>query len=73
MNSAAVLAIYKNEMMRWWRTVFQSVIAPVITTALYFIVFGSAIGGRIREIDGVSYVDGGVHSPTNPVLTTSRC
>jgi ABC-2 type transport system permease protein len=55
MNAQAVLAIYRNEMMRWWRTVFQSVVAPVITTALYFIVFGSAIGGRIREIDGVSY------------------
>ena len=55
MNTFAVLAIYKNEMARWWRTVFQSVVAPVITTALYFIVFGSAIGGRIHEIDGVSY------------------
>jgi len=55
MNTYAVLAIYKNEMARWWRTVFQSVVAPVITTALYFIVFGSAIGGRIHEIDGISY------------------
>jgi ABC-2 type transport system permease protein len=55
MNPQAVLAIYKNEMMRWWRTVFQSVVAPVITTALYFIVFGSAIGGRINQIEGVSY------------------
>jgi ABC-2 type transport system permease protein len=55
MNTFAVLAIYKNEMARWWRTVFQSVVAPVITTALYFIVFGSAIGGRINQIDGISY------------------
>jgi len=55
MNAYAVLAIYKNEMARWWRTVFQSVVAPVITTALYFVVFGSAIGGRIHEIEGVSY------------------
>ena len=55
MNAQAVLAIYRNEMMRWWRTVFQSVVAPVITTALYFIVFGSAIGGRINQVDGVSY------------------
>jgi ABC-2 type transport system permease protein len=55
MNTQAVIAIYRNEMMRWWRTVFQSVVAPVITTALYFIVFGSAIGGRINQIEGVSY------------------
>jgi ABC-2 type transport system permease protein len=55
MNPYAVLAIYKNEMARWWRTVFQSVVAPVITTALYFVVFGSAIGGRINEIEGVKY------------------
>jgi ABC-2 type transport system permease protein len=55
MNAQAVIAIYRNEMMRWWRTVFQSVVAPVITTALYFVVFGSAIGGRINEIEGVKY------------------
>jgi ABC-2 type transport system permease protein len=55
MNAPAVFAIYSNEMLRWWRTVFQSVVAPVITTALYFIVFGSAIGGRISVIEGVSY------------------
>jgi ABC-2 type transport system permease protein len=55
MNLRAVATIYRNEMARWWRTVIQSVVAPVVTTALYFVVFGSAIGGRITEIDGVSY------------------
>jgi ABC-2 type transport system permease protein len=42
-------------MARWWRTVGQSIAAPVISTTLYFVVFGSAIGSRIREIDGISY------------------
>ena len=48
-------AIYGFEMARTWRTLFQSVVAPVISTALYFVVFGSAIGSRMTEIDGVSY------------------
>ncbi|MDQ6620567.1 MAG: ABC transporter permease [Pseudomonadota bacterium] len=55
MNSHAVLAIYRFEMARWRRTLMQSVISPVLSTSLYFVVFGSAIGGRISEIDGVSY------------------
>jgi ABC-2 type transport system permease protein len=55
MNFRAVQAIYKFEMARAWRTVAQSIIAPVISTSLYFVVFGAAIGGRISQIDGVSY------------------
>ena len=55
MNWPAVTAIYKYEMARTIRTMFQSVVSPVISTSLYFIVFGSAIGSRIAEIDGVSY------------------
>jgi ABC-2 type transport system permease protein len=55
MNTLAVRTIYFFEMARWRRTILQSVIAPVITTSLYFVVFGSAIGSRITEIDGVSY------------------
>ena len=55
MNWPAVTAIYKYEMSRTLRTVFQSVVSPVISTSLYFIVFGSAIGSRIAEIDGISY------------------
>lgn len=55
MNVTGVLAIYRFEMSRMWRTLLQSVAAPVITTALYFIVFGSAIGSRIPSIDGVGY------------------
>jgi len=54
-NVHAVKAIYFYEMARWRRTMFQSVVAPIITTSLYFIVFGAAIGQRIQEIDGVSY------------------
>jgi ABC-2 type transport system permease protein len=55
MNFRAVRAIYLFEMARAWRTLMQSIIAPVISTSLYFVVFGSAIGGRISEIDGISY------------------
>jgi ABC-2 type transport system permease protein len=55
MNFYAVKAIYRFEMARAWRTVAQSIVSPVISTSLYFIVFGAAIGARIREIDGVSY------------------
>ena len=55
MNIFAVNAIYKFEMARMKRTLLQSVIAPVLTTSLYFIVFGAAIGSRIEEVDGVSY------------------
>jgi ABC-2 type transport system permease protein len=55
MNWRAIVAIFTYEMKRFFRTLFQSLISPVISTVLYFIVFGSAIGGRITEIDGVSY------------------
>lgn len=55
MNHYAVRAIYKFEMARFFQTVIQSLLAPVISTALYFIVFGSAIGSRMKDIDGVSY------------------
>ncbi|ERJ18439.1 ABC transporter permease [Salinisphaera shabanensis T35B1] len=55
MNIHAIAAIYKFEMARTWRTLFQSVVSPVISTSLYFVVFGSAIGSRITEIQGVSY------------------
>ena len=55
MNIYGVLAIYRFEMARTKRTILQSVVSPVISTSLYFIVFGSAIGSQITEIDGVSY------------------
>jgi len=55
MNVQAVKAIYLFEMARTRRTLFQSIVSPVIATSLYFIVFGSAIGSRITEVDGVSY------------------
>jgi ABC-2 type transport system permease protein len=54
-NFHAVKAIYFFEMARWRRTMFQSVVAPIITTSLYFIVFGAAIGTRIEHIDGIAY------------------
>jgi ABC-2 type transport system permease protein len=55
MNFRAVRAIYGFEMVRLMDTIIQSVLAPVISTSLYFIVFGSAIGSRMNDIDGVSY------------------
>lgn len=55
MNMHAVRAIFRFEMARTWRTVMQSVISPVISTSLYFVVFGAAIGSRIPEVEGVSY------------------
>ena len=54
-NHYAVLAIYRFEMERARRTLWQSLVTPVITTSLYFIVFGAAIGSRISEVGGVSY------------------
>lgn len=54
-NMQAIKVIYKSEMMRAWNTLFQSLASPVISTALYFVVFGSAIGSRIETIEGVSY------------------
>ena len=55
MNIQAVKAIFRFEMARTWRTLFQSIVSPVISTSLYFVVFGSAIGSRIPEIDGIGY------------------
>ena len=54
-NGYGVWAIYRFEMARALRTVWQSLVTPVITTALYFVVFGSAMGSQMREIDGVAY------------------
>jgi ABC-2 type transport system permease protein len=54
-NGYGVWAIYRFEMARALRTIWQSIVTPVITTALYFVVFGSAIGSRMTEIDGVPY------------------
>ena len=55
MNHRAILAIYTHEMARTIRTWMQSVLAPVISTSLYFIVFGAAIGSRIQQVEGVSF------------------
>ncbi len=55
MNIHAIKAIYFFEMARAWRTLMQSIASPVLSTSLYFIVFGAAIGSRITEIDGISY------------------
>lgn len=55
MNLHAIRAIYIFEMARTWRTLMQSIASPVISTSLYFVVFGSAIGSRMIEIDGISY------------------
>jgi len=55
MNFNAIRAIYRTEMARMSRTVVQSIVAPVLSTSLYFVIFGAAIGSRITEIDGVSY------------------
>ena len=55
MNFYAVKAIYKFEMNRTWRTIAQSIVSPVVSTSLYFVVFGSAIGSRMSDIGGVSY------------------
>jgi ABC-2 type transport system permease protein len=55
MNVHAIRAIYSFELARTWRTLMQSIASPVISTSLYFIVFGAAIGSRMTAIDGVSY------------------
>jgi len=55
MNTEAVRAIYGFEMSRWGRTLMQSIVSPVLSTCLYFIVFGSAIGSRISQVEGVDY------------------
>lgn len=55
MNVYAVSAIYQFEMARWFRTLFGSIATPVISTSLYFVVFGAAIGSRITAVEGLSY------------------
>src|ERR1700728_1108631 len=55
MNFRAVGAIYRFEMARTWRTLLQSIVSPVVSTSLYFVVFGAAIGSRITSVEGVSY------------------
>jgi ABC-2 type transport system permease protein len=55
MNLRAIWAIYRQEMARTGRTLLQSIVSPVISTALYFVVFGAAIGSRMQEIDGIAY------------------
>ena len=55
MNLHAIRAIYRFEMARAWRTLMQSIISPVVSTALYFVVFGAAIGARIPQVEGVTY------------------
>jgi ABC-2 type transport system permease protein len=55
MNTTAVRVIYKYEMLRAWETLLQTIASPVISTALYFVVFGSAIGSRIEQVEGVPY------------------
>src|SRR5215217_9165904 len=55
MNVQAMRSIYAFEMARWGRTLMQSVISPVLSTSLYFVVFGAAIGSRIPQVEGISY------------------
>src|SRR5918993_4355671 len=55
MNVHGIKAIYRFEMARWGRTLWQSLVAPVITTSLYFLVFGSAIGSRMSDMAGIDY------------------
>jgi len=55
MNLRAIQAIYRFEMARTGRTIWQSIVSPVLSTSLYFVVFGAAIGGRITQIEGVTY------------------
>lgn len=55
MNFPAIWVIYRNEMVRFFRTLLQSLVSPVISTSLYFVVFGAAIGSRIDQVEGVPY------------------
>jgi ABC-2 type transport system permease protein len=55
MNTYGVSAIYRFEMARWFRTLAQSIVSPILSTSLYFVVFGAAIGSRMGEINNVSY------------------
>ena len=54
-NTGAIKAIYQHEMARFFRTIWQSIASPVLSTVLYFVVFGAAIGGRIQSVEGVEY------------------
>ena len=64
MNLHAIKAIYVFEMSRTFRTILQSLVSPVLSTALYFVVFGAAIGSRFAEVEGVSYGTFIVHMNT---------
>jgi len=55
MNIYAIKSIYNFEMARAWRTLMQSILSPILSTSLYFVVFGAAIGSRMGEIDGITY------------------
>src|SRR5690242_19466157 len=55
MNIHGVRSIYRFEMARWFRTLTQSIVSPILSTSLYFVVFGAAIGARMGEVNGVSY------------------
>ena len=55
MNWYGIKSIFTHELDRFRRTIFQSLASPIITTSLYFVVFGSAIGSRITQIDGINY------------------
>lgn len=55
MNTHAIWAIYRFEMSRTFRTIWQSIVSPVVSTSLYFVVFGAAIGSRIQSVEGISY------------------
>ena len=55
MNLPAIKAIYTFEMARFFRTLLQSFVSPVLSTSLYFVVFGTAIGSRIETVDGIDY------------------
>jgi len=55
MNFQAIRVIYKFEMLRAWNTLLQTIASPVISTSLYFVVFGAAIGSRIEQVEGVQY------------------
>ena len=69
-NGEGVAAIYRFEMARAGRTLWQSLVTPVITTALYFVVFGSAIGSHMGRVDGVTY--GCVTAGPGPPTPTGR-
>ena len=69
MNWLAIKSIYTSEMKRFFRTLSQSILSPVLSTVLYFVVFGAAIGGRIQEVGGIPY--GAFIVPNSPALFSS--